>query len=94
MVSTTLKLGISILNGGNSEVQRVCPFNINTYNYKFGDTSKEDPLLNYPYLLTENAGVLKGQEGCGLLFECPGIDADLLVSFQILNKSVNVVYNF
>lgn len=24
MVSTTLKLGISILNGGNSEVQRVC----------------------------------------------------------------------
>lgn len=24
MVTTTLKLGISILNGGNSEVQRVC----------------------------------------------------------------------
>lgn len=24
MVSTTLKLGISILNGGNSQVQRVC----------------------------------------------------------------------
>lgn len=34
MVSTTLKLGISILNGGNSEVQRVCLFNINTCNYK------------------------------------------------------------
>lgn len=31
MVTTTLKLGISILNGGNSEVQRVCILDIYIY---------------------------------------------------------------
>lgn len=33
MVTTTLKLGISILNGGNSEVQRVCALKTNPLDY-------------------------------------------------------------
>lgn len=33
MVSTTLKLGISILNGGNCEVQQVCPLKTNHLDY-------------------------------------------------------------
>lgn len=32
MVTTTLQLGISILNGGNSEVQRVCVLNFSKRN--------------------------------------------------------------
>lgn len=36
--------------------------------------------LFFPFL-PENAGVSEGQEGRGLLFESPGTDADVLVSF-------------
>ncbi|MEQ2193046.1 Ryanodine receptor 2, partial [Xenoophorus captivus] len=42
MVASTLKLGIAILNGGNSTVQQ-------------------------SFSSTENVGLSKGQEGCGLL---------------------------
>lgn len=34
--------------------------------------------------MSENVGVLEGQEGRRLFFKCPGINADLLVSFQLI----------
>lgn len=78
MVTTTLKLGISILNGGNSEVQRVSV-----------SPSRPEPLIQFkspnerssilPPVLPENAGVPAGQEGRGLFLESPGTDADVQV---------------
>lgn len=74
MVTTTLKLGISILNGGNSEVQRVRVLE-STHFRLFQD----ECLKYFTPLLAENAGVSEGQEGCGLLPESAGTDADMLV---------------
>lgn len=39
--------------------------------------------------MSENAGVLEGQKGCWLLFECPGTDADMQVSSQLINTIHN-----
>lgn len=57
MVTTTLKLGISILNGGNSEVQRVCVLNPNPYMVTFSSNTF-NRLYSHPS--TENAGVFEG----------------------------------
>lgn len=57
MVTTTLKLGISILNGGNSEVQRVCVLNQNLYMVTFSSNTFNG-LYSHPS--TENAGVFEG----------------------------------
>lgn len=80
MVTTTLKLGISILNGGNSEVQRVCVLCKGLESEEI--TSSDELKSEFPSpLFSENAGIPEGQEGCGLLFKSAGTDADLLVSF-------------
>lgn len=50
MVSTTLKLGISILNGGNSEVQRVCVPKTNPSHLQFATWSFFDCLIFYIFL--------------------------------------------
>lgn len=83
MVTTTLKLGISILNGGNSEVQRVCSQSIKALAMNQMTVTKLNLISSSP-LLPENAGVPEGQEGRGLLLESPGTDADLLVSSACL----------
>lgn len=79
MVSSTLKLGISILNGGNAEVQQVTRVGERV---RVG-VPKWLPGLPHPHLLpassAENAGLSEGQEGSGLLPEYPGADADLQV---------------
>lgn len=76
MVSSTLKLGISILNGGNAEVQQVTRAGA-------GGCSLVAPRSLHPHLLlassAENAGLSEGQEGSGLLPEYPGADADMQV---------------
>lgn len=55
MVTTTLKLGISILNGGNSEVQRVCVLKIKQKKVTHGFFM--DYSLSF---LSENAGIPEG----------------------------------
>lgn len=58
MVTTTLKLGISILNGGNSEVQQVCVHKTNPLDYVI--LNLKHFLWSPPSFLLENAGVLEG----------------------------------
>lgn len=51
MVTTTLQLGISILNGGNSEVQRVCVLNFSKRNPLDYDIMTLNLLLEPLFLL-------------------------------------------
>lgn len=82
MVSSTLKLGISILNGGNAEVQQVTRVGgqVSGCGWVFPSGSQVSPTpISLPPSSTENAGLSEGQEGSGLLPEYPGADADMQV---------------
>lgn len=43
---------------------------------------------NIIFLLSENVGILEGQEGCGFLSEYTGFDADVLVSFDSVETNI------
>lgn len=86
MVSSTLKLGISILNGGNVEVQQVTDAQDLGKNgvggmWRGGWVSPRS--LQHPpvscHFAAENAGLPEGQEGSGLLSEHPGAHANMQV---------------
>lgn len=68
MVTGTLKLGISILNGGNVLVQQVKLCKTDWENVSFVSQrilSSENALMLYNSL--ENAGLFEGKTRCGLL---------------------------
>lgn len=75
MVSSTLKLGISILNGGNCDVQqvRVSPGK----SFKCDDEQRQNCF--HPSVFTENVGLSEGQKRCWFLPQHSVPDADLQV---------------
>lgn len=90
MVSSTLKLGISILNGGNAEVQQVTrtqDLGRRVKGVGVGGCSRVAPRFPPPpspaASPAENAGLSEGQEGSGLLPEYPGTYADMQVGPRV-----------
>lgn len=79
MVSSTLKLGISILNGGNADVQQVTGEGTWEEAKRGGGSPVTPTSPAPPASSVENAGLSEGQEGSGLLPEYPGTDADVQV---------------
>lgn len=61
MVTVTLKLGISILNGGNILVQQVHPSTWSTC-----VASQHQSVADCFCFAPENAGLLEGKERCGI----------------------------
>ena len=84
MVTCTLKLGISILNGGNVQVQQVrgaarlwsAAANVHAHARHVRHARHAHPLT---FLPAENAGLPEGEKRCRFLQESVGTDAVLQV---------------
>lgn len=79
MVSSTLKLGISILNGGNADVQQVTEGTWEGEPKKVRGSCVTPSSSSSPTSSAENVGLSEGQERSWLLPEYPGADADMQV---------------